>query len=198
MATKKTEKVTPKKKAAGASTLKAGPRKAAPPVQFKSPTNDAAPAKRAKKAAAPTKAVKTTKQVAKKPQKKAAPASVPTQRTGREYDEHGFVIGSDSSRIASIMLEGGESRSEINEKIATALAGPTRYGNDKNVSSLVSGLLGRLKEKGYTVESSWRLVPPSSNGSQKPAKVLTGSGTTPKAKRPAKKASSAKTKGSRK
>lgn len=189
---KKTQAVTPMKK----STLKAGPKKAAAPsVQFKAPTNDVEKTASVRKGkSTPAKATTKTTTAKKAPAKKAAPSPVETDRRGREMDEHGFVVGSDSSKIAAILLEGGSGRAEVNEKIAAAIASPTRYGNDKNVSSLVSGLLARLKERGYTVEQTWKVVPPS----QTVAAGSSGTGSTPATKRPSKAASSASKKGSRK
>ena len=79
----------------------------------------------------------------------------------RELNEHGFVDGSDSALMVELMLEGGFDRREVNDKIAEQLEDTTtRAGNQKNIPSLISGLLARLEERGYTVESHWRLVPP--------------------------------------
>lgn len=108
--------------------------------------------------------------------KDAKPSKVPAQRSGEkktkrtrepwgDFNEHGFRIGSDSAAIVDIMIAGAFDRNEINALSEDAVGGETRNGNPKNVPSLVSGLLSRLQEQGYTVESSWRLVPPSKNGS---------------------------------
>lgn len=164
---KKTTAVTPNKKSAGAKKTSTGPAK------------KATPRKAAAKAAAPKKG--------QRGQKVAAPVA---ERNPREFDEHGFVIGSDSSKIVALMLEGGEGRLDINAKIADAINAETRNGNPKNVSSLVSGLLSRLESEGYTVEQSWRLLPPSgsktvagsskaSGTKAKPAKSATGRSKAP-------------------
>jgi hypothetical protein len=136
----------------------------------------ATPSASSPKKTAPKKAVKAA------PKPKVAEV---TSSAGREFDAHGFVVGSDSSKIVAELLAGGSGRSEVSARIESILGGATRYGNDKNVSSLVSGLLGRLKERGYTVEQTWRLVPPSTSGPQKAAKVSKGTGTKAKVEKAA-------------
>ena len=73
---------------------------------------------------------------------------------------HGFRNGSDSATIVDILVAGGLDRQDINDKVAAAIGTETRTGRTKNIPSLISGLLARLEERGYTVESSWRVVPP--------------------------------------
>lgn len=77
-----------------------------------------------------------------------------------DIDIHGFRTLSDSSKIVEIMVKGGLDRQDINEKIADTISVTTKSGRDKNIPSLVSGLLTRLQDKGYQIEASWRLVPP--------------------------------------
>lgn len=89
-----------------------------------------------------------------KPSKKRKPNKEPA------FNEHGFRIGSDSAVIVDIMLAGALDRQDVNDKVAEAIELKTRNGNMKNIPSLVSGLLGRLEEKGYYIESSWKLVAP--------------------------------------
>lgn len=85
-----------------------------------------------------------------------------TRKASKEpaFNEHGFRIGSDSAIIVDIMLDGALDRQDVNDKVAEAIELKTRNGNMKNIPSLVSGLLGRLEDKGYYIESSWKLVPP--------------------------------------
>lgn len=88
----------------------------------------------------------------------------------REFDPFGFVKGGDSSIIAHALVEGGFDRKDVNDKIVAEIEKTngieTRGGGTKNVPSLVSGILSRLEEKGYTVESEWRLVPPADVATQ--------------------------------
>lgn len=113
---------------------------------------------------APAKA--TTKAPAKRvPTKKAAAVSTDTvETTARAKGLHGFYKGTDSALIAEAMLEGGVDRKDVNQKaiaLVTATNGiETREGGIKNVPSLGSGVLRRLGELGFTVESTWKLVPP--------------------------------------
>jgi len=88
--------------------------------------------------------------------------NVPTKprREPRGMNAHGFRNGSDSAKIVDILVAGGLDRQDINDKVAAAIGTETRTGRTKNIPSLISGLLARLEERGYTVESSWRVVPP--------------------------------------
>ncbi len=83
------------------------------------------------------------------------------ERSKRTMNRHGFRSWSDSAKIVDIMLQGGLDRQDINDKVADAIGTKTRSGRDKNIPSLISGLLARLVERGYTVESSWRVIEPA-------------------------------------
>jgi len=134
------------------------------------------PAKKAagrKKAAA---SVKTRKPAAKAAKRKREPWG--------EFDDHGFRVGSDSSVIAACLIDGGSGREAITDIIAeTMQTTETRGGNDKNISSLVSGILKRLIDTGqYEIEESWRLVP-LNGASNKTATKKVSSGKGKKVKR---------------
>ncbi len=120
------------------------------------------PVKKTTKAATapPKRADKTSPKKGTTAKSASTPVAV-RESNGREFDEHGFVIGSDSSIICQMLIDGGETRGEVNSRIAAELETTTRNGNEKNVSSLVSGLLSRLKARGYKIEGSWRVVPPT-------------------------------------
>ena len=83
------------------------------------------------------------------------------KRVPKGMNSHGFRNGSDSAKIVDIMVEGGLDRQDINDKVAAVIDPNTRSGRQKNIPSLISGLLARLDERGYKIESSWRLIPPS-------------------------------------
>lgn len=100
--------------------------------------------------------------VQKAPAKKAtAPKVEKTVGRPRVMDDYGFVVDSDSSIIASVLIEGGKDRNDINDKAAKRIDKinglGTRGGGTKNIPSLVSGILSRMEEVGYKVESSWVL-----------------------------------------
>jgi hypothetical protein len=140
------------------------PAKRTPLAKKSTPTVRKSAAKRtpAKKSAATARKVAGTK--------RAAPV------TTKEFDEHGFLVGSDSSVMAAELVKGGESRLELNDRLATMFKGQkTRYGAEKNVASLVSGVITKLVARGYSIESSYRIVPParSTTGRQKIAKRKT-------------------------
>jgi outer membrane biosynthesis protein TonB len=135
------------------------------------------PASTAAKKSAP-KIVRTPKKTPKQPKKDPLPEGVtevqPKEsktKTPRGLDAHGFRVGSDSSKIVEIMLAGGIDRQDINDKVSAAIEpmtrvrtlpdGSTTGGRKKNIPSLISGLIGRLEDRGYFQESEWRLVPPT-------------------------------------
>jgi hypothetical protein len=100
-----------------------------------------------------------------------ADGSVPQPKEKPEplgFDEFGYRNGSDSSIAAHILIEGGESRGDINEKVSEAIKAAnggsllTRNQSEKVIPTIVGNVFMRLrKEKGYKVESTWRLVPPT-------------------------------------
>jgi hypothetical protein len=152
-------KVTDTTKASSNGKTKATPATSTGATAKKVPAKKAAPAKKttAKKAAAAPTPV-TAKKRAAKPEVKAKGG----QALPRTLNEHGFVIGSDSEKIVEVLLQGGESRTELTAKITKALSkGKGRNGEPPNVSSLIANVLRRLKDKGYTIESHWQLMPPT-------------------------------------
>jgi len=101
----------------------------------------------------------------------AQPSKPKRRRTPIPINEHGFRVGNDSARIVDILIAGGVDRQDVTDRIVDAIGTKTRNGGSKNIPSLVSGLLARLEERGYYIESSWRLVPPSeSHGNRKAVK----------------------------
>lgn len=99
----------------------------------------------------------------------ASESSVPRKvlrkkkRSPKGMTEHGFRNGSDSAIIVGILIDGGLDRQDINERVAKAINPQTKSGRTKNIPSLISGLLARLEERGYYIESSWRLVAPKAS-----------------------------------
>lgn len=145
------------------------PRKVAKKKTAKKVASRKAPAK---KAAASKSGPPAKKRTAKKTTTRKSPAKkttrkAPAKRSGgaggfhRELDDNGFVVGTDSAKIAEILLEGGVDRNDINAKAEKAIGGVTRNDTDKNVPALVSGVLNRLLRAGYSVESSWQLTAPA-------------------------------------
>jgi hypothetical protein len=167
------------------ATKKAAPRKRtakkAAPAPKKLP-----PRKPAAKKSAPAKRTPAKKAAAKAPAKKVTAKATPRKRTAQkvaakpqtngkrppygELDEHGFRPGSDSAIIVAAMIEGGLTRNDVARKALDRLPSvSTRGENEKNVPSLISALLKRLKAKGYTEEAHWRLVPPPSANGKRPS-----------------------------
>jgi hypothetical protein len=118
--------------------------------------------------------VKKTSAAKKTPAKKTAasknvknvkkPAAKKSTRGGfhREINEDtGFVVGTDQDTIALALLEGGESRGDIVAELESTLDSETRNGTPKMVVNMVSGVLNKMLANGFTVESSFVVVPPT-------------------------------------
>lgn len=152
--------VTPKKRVAKRPATKSKTKVATRPPAKKGAARPAA-----KKPGATRKAANKAKAAPKTPAKKTAtPKSKTASKAGgfhRELDEHGFVPGTDSAKIAALLLAGGKSRQDVNEKVRKKIGGTTRNGTEKNVPALVSGVLNRLIEQGYKVESSFTVTAPA-------------------------------------
>lgn len=139
---------------ATASTVKKAPAKKAAPAKVAAPTRKAPPVKKVAAKKVPAKPIK----------KVAAKAERAPRADWREYDENGFMVGSASATIADILIAGGESRNDINARVAEAIGDTTRTGQPKNTAAVVSGMIHKLLARGFTVESSYRLVPPAKGG----------------------------------
>lgn len=180
-------KTVAKKRAASSSAPKKGTRRAtkktAVPVPEFSDDTDGTIAGSDEDGTAPvvtksTRKATTKKTTVRKPakktegsSKKSAPKKTVARKTGtkaakadgrslpRELNEHGFVIGSNSEKILNAMLEGGDSRSDIANRVKKSVK--SRNGESVNANALISGLLHRLLPQGYTVEQHWQLLPPT-------------------------------------
>ena len=73
----------------------------------------------------------------------------------------GYVKGTDGDIIASELLAGGASRREIGDRIEKKINLITRNGTEKQVMNLIAGVLRRMQIEGYTVESSFKVLPPT-------------------------------------
>ena len=89
-------------------------------------------------------------------------------RTTQPRDEHGYRQGSNSSIAVNEMLKGGSTRQEVADRIAEACGGTTRNGTPINGSGMMTTLIKELADKGYTVETTWTLVPPRRRIRKKP------------------------------
>jgi hypothetical protein len=128
----------------------------------------------------------THRKVHKKPGSSGAPARTPAPEAvateveprekrktyERNFNEHGFVVGTMADIISTELVKGGESRQDIQDRIKAQISGATRSGNPVNISSAVSGQLLKMIDRGYRIEQWYRVVPPvdmpASNGLSKP------------------------------
>ena len=108
----------------------------------------------------PASPVRSAKHVLKR--KIVVPAPAPlAERVPREINPTtGFTVDSDSDIIAQELIAGGESREDISRRIAARLDPVSRTGTPKPVANLMSGVIRRLRDRGYQVESSWIMVNP--------------------------------------
>jgi hypothetical protein len=76
-------------------------------------------------------------------------------------DETGFVLGSDQDVIATELLAGGSSRQEIADRLTGMLEPTTRNGTEKQIVNMTGGVLQKLLARGFTIESSFVVNPPT-------------------------------------
>lgn len=114
----------------------------------------------------------TAKVTASSPSKKTSSARTPAKASKatatkkesieRERDEHGITAGTDQSIILAEMVQGGESKHAIIERCNTLFDGKvTTGGKPKPISTIVNQLVHLMAARGYTIESTWKLVPPA-------------------------------------
>lgn len=134
------------------------------------------------------------KTAAKKPASKKANVKNVKKPAGKRggfhremNEETGFVVGTDQDAIALALLEGGESRAAIVERLENELDTETRNGTEKQITNMVSGVLNKMLAAGFTVESSFQVVPPT------PASKRAASRANSAKKAPAKKTAAKKT-----
>lgn len=90
-----------------------------------------------------------------------APSTEDQRASETNIDRHGFLEGSDLSRTAAILIEGGHGKADVIGRVQAEFEGQvTRNGAPKNAHSIVGATLSKLLERGYTVQQTWRVVPP--------------------------------------
>jgi hypothetical protein len=111
------------------------------------------------------------KAVASEPKKiaKSVKTTAATRGATAERDEWGITAGTDQSIILEEMIKGGADKHAIIERCNERFAGQTTSGGKpKPVSTVVNQLIHAMTARGFTVESTWRFVPPA-DGKLKPA-----------------------------
>lgn len=166
-ATRTTAKPAPKR----ATTTRTAAKPAATRTRKKvevTPTRTAKAANaRAKGTAKSTRATSSKASTAKKTTSRnvktvAKPAAAPKTGPNRVVDPvTGFAIGTDSHVIATELLKGGADRAEIIDRCAAKLPKTSNRGTPKPVANMLASVLGKMKDAGFTVESSFILTPPT-------------------------------------
>lgn len=83
------------------------------------------------------------------------------QMAAPELDEvTGTTIGSQAHVTATELMKGGASKAEVMERLKDLLPKTTRTGRDNPIPQKVHTMVSQLLKRGFTVESSWKLVPP--------------------------------------
>ena len=83
----------------------------------------------------------------------------------RQKDQFGFMEGTDSSIAAHALAAGGADRTTIYDNIREQIESnsesglQTRNGTEKNIPNLVATVLKQMRDRGWIVESTWRVVP---------------------------------------
>jgi hypothetical protein len=110
---------------------------------------------------APAKKTAAKKGTATKNKNVKKPAAARGGATREMNEETGFVVGSDQDIIANALLEGGESRAAIVQKLEKVLDTETRNGTPKQVTNMVSGVYNKLVARGFITESNFQVLPPT-------------------------------------
>ena len=158
----------------------------------------------------PRKTATAKKSTARKPAAKKTASKAPAKKKttnvkkpasnrgglNRELNEDtGFVVGTDQDAIALALLEGGESRAAIVERLESELDAETRNGTPKQITNMVSGVLNKMLDRGFIVESNFQLLPPTpaSKRAASRARNAAAAKPAPKKKPAAKKTAAKKT-----
>lgn len=129
---------------------------------------------------------KTTKTTAKPAAKRQAPV--------REINEEtGFVVGTDQDKIATALLAGGESRAAVVASLEKKIDTTTRNGTPKQLTNMVSGVLNKMLAKGYVVESTFAVTPPTPASKRAASRRANAAAAKPAAKKAPAKKTAAKT-----
>jgi hypothetical protein len=145
------DKAAPAPKAPVRAATKKAPVKQRAAAAGKEATSKApakAPAKAAKKTAA------KTSTAAPRPKVKVA------SRNPADRGVFGFAKGSNQDLAAHALVAGGTSRTDIINDLRAKDTSKTASGTDRNWSAIVGTTQNILMARGYTVEATFRLIPP--------------------------------------
>lgn len=106
----------------------------------------------------------TTPKVTGKSRTARTKAETVTKPAPRQKDQFGFMEGTDSSIAAHALAAGGDDRVAIYDIIRDQIesntdAGlQTRNGTEKNIPNLVATVVKQMRNRGWIVESTWKMV----------------------------------------
>lgn len=73
----------------------------------------------------------------------------------------GIQINTEAFLIALEILRGGRDRQEINDRCREILPAMTSVGTPKPVPNLVSSVIKKLQDRGFTIKGDWKMVKPA-------------------------------------
>lgn len=98
-------------------------------------------------------------------QERRGPADPKRRIGGLSYQELsdliGYGLGSEQFIVAVEIMKGGESRLDVSHRVAAILPNETRNGTPKQVSNLVSSVIKRMEDRGFTIKGSWSMARPA-------------------------------------
>lgn len=116
---------------------------------------------RAKKTT-PTKPTRATSRAASTKVKEVAKPKKTTATRVRDVDPvTGFTVGTDSHTIAMELMKGGVDRSDVIDRLRKKLPETSNRGTPKPVANIVASVIGKMKDGGFTIESTWVMNPPT-------------------------------------
>jgi hypothetical protein len=73
----------------------------------------------------------------------------------------GIAVDTEAFLIMREVLRGGRDRQEINDRVREILPATTAQGTPKPVPNLVSSVVKKLQDKGFTIKGDWKMVKPA-------------------------------------
>lgn len=72
----------------------------------------------------------------------------------------GYGLGSEQFIAMVELVRGGETKLEVNHRVAGLLPAETRNGTPKQVSNLISSVIKNLESRGFQITGTWKMAIP--------------------------------------
>lgn len=97
-----------------------------------------------------------------KPVKAATPTQPVPKTPTIARNQYGYRVDSDVAIVLDELMAGGADKHTVAARIAKRFEGQTtRSGRPKPVSTIMNQVESQMKQRGFTIESMWKLVPPA-------------------------------------